>query len=92
MSEPAWMQKISNTSVCNFFYAWFVVYAVLFALAVALAIGTFFSMKKLGAVEIALNLQVVLTSLIAGSFMMFHYIVCDRALLPLAEATKTKPF
>jgi len=80
------MQKISNESVCTFFYAWFVVYAVFFALALVLVIGTFFTAKKLGAAGIAMGLQSVLTMLIAGSFMMFHYMVCDRALL----SAKTK--
>jgi hypothetical protein len=79
--EPSWMQKISNESVCNFFYAWFVVYAVFFALALVLAVGTLFMAKKLGVAGIAIALQSVLMMLIAGSFMMFHYMVCDRALL-----------
>jgi uncharacterized membrane-anchored protein YitT (DUF2179 family) len=82
--EPAWMQKISNESVCNFFYAWFVVYAVFFAIALVLVVVTFFMAKKLGAAGIAMGLQSVLTMLIAGSFMMFHYMVCDRALLAKA--------
>jgi len=79
--EPAWMQSISNESVCGFFYGWFIVYAVFFALALLLVVGTFFTAKKLGAAGIAMGLQSVLTMLIAGSFMMFHYMVCDRALL-----------
>lgn len=83
--EPAWMQKISNASVCNFFYAWFVVYAVFFVFAIVSVIGTFLTVKKFGALEIALSVQSVLTMLIAGSFMMFHYMVCDRALLPAGK-------
>jgi hypothetical protein len=84
--EPAWMQSISNESVCGFFYGWFVVYAIFFALALLLVVGTFFTAKKLGAAGIAMGLQSVLTMAIAGSFMMFHYMVCDRALL--AKASK----
>ena len=79
--EPNWMKSISNESVCGFFYGWFIVYAVFFSLALLLVIGTFLTAKKLGAAGIAMGLQSVLTMLIAGSFMMFHYMVCDRALL-----------
>lgn len=82
------MQKISNESVCGFFYAWFIVYAVFFALALVLVIGTFLTAKKLGAAGIAMGLQSVLTMLIAGSFMMFHYMVCDRALLSAKAPAK----
>jgi len=83
--EPAWMQKISNENVCSFFYAWFVVYAVFFTIAIVVAVWTFFMAKKLGAAGIAMAVNSVLTMLIAGSFMMFHYMVCDRALLTPAK-------
>lgn len=90
MSEPTWMQKFSNENVCNFFYFWFVVYAIIFALAVLLSIGTLFSLKKLGPYEIILSLQSVIGALIAGAFMMFHYMVCNRALLTPAASQEHK--
>jgi hypothetical protein len=90
MSEPTWMQKFSNENVCNFFYFWFVVYAIIFALAVLLSIGTLFSLKKLGPYEIILSLQSVIGALIAGAFMMFHYMICNRALLTPAASQEHK--
>jgi hypothetical protein len=92
MAEPEWMQKISNTTVCNFFYFFFILYAVFAVLALVLTIGTFITAKKLGAAGIAMGLQSVLTLLIATSFMAFHYLVCDRALLPLAAEKPNEPF
>ena len=92
MAEPEWMQKISNATVCNFFYAWFVVYAVIFVLAFLSLIGTSFLVKKMGPAGIALSVQAVITTLIAGSFMMFYYIICNRALLPLMNAKPHEPF
>jgi hypothetical protein len=92
MAEPEWMQKISNSTVCNFFYFFFVLYAVFAILALLLVIGTFISAKKLGAAGIAMGLQSVLTFAIATSFMAFHYLVCDRALLPLAAEKPHEPF
>jgi len=84
------MQKFSNENICNFFYFWFVVYAIIFALAVLLSIGTLFSLKKLGPYEIILSLQSVIGALIAGAFMMFHYMVCNRALLTPAASQEHK--
>jgi len=85
MTQPEWMQKIPSSTVCNFFYGWFVVYAVLFSLSVVVLIGTFVFSKKLGPAGIGLGVQSIITSLLAASFMMFHYIICDRALLPLTK-------
>ena len=92
MDEPKWMQKISNKAVCNFFYFWFVLYAVFATLALFLVVGTFFTAKKLGAAGIAMGLQSVLTFAIATSFMAFYYMICDRALLPLAAEKPEEPF
>lgn len=92
MDEPKWMQKISNSTVCNFFYFFFVLYAVFAVLAFVLMIGTFLVAKKLGTAGIIMSVQSVLTLLIATSFMGFHYMVCDRALLPLATAKPEEPF
>jgi hypothetical protein len=79
--EPAWMKNFSNTTVCNFFYVWFVVYAVLAALALLLTFGTFFSIKKFDLAGVMFALQPVITLLLATAFMMFYYIICDRSLL-----------
>lgn len=79
--EPEWMKKFSNTTVCNFFYVWFVVYAVFSLLALVLAVGTFLSVKKLDFAAVMFILQPVLMLLLGTTFMMFYYIICDRALL-----------
>jgi multisubunit Na+/H+ antiporter MnhG subunit len=79
--EPEWMKKFSNNTVCNFFYFWFVVYAVFAVLAFLLTVGTFFSLKKLDFFGFMVVLQPVITLLLATAFMMFYYIICDRTLL-----------
>jgi len=75
------MKKFSNTTVCNFFYVWFVVYAVFSLLALVLAVGTFMSVKKLDFASVMFILQPVLMLLLGTTFMMFYYIICDRALM-----------
>ena len=79
--EPEWMKKFSNITVCNFFYVWFVVYAVFALLALVLAVGTFMSVKKLDFAGVMFILHPVLILLLATTFMMFYYIICDRTLL-----------
>jgi hypothetical protein len=79
--EPEWMKKFSNATVCNFFYVWFVVYAVFAVLALLLAVGTFVSVKKLDFASVMIILQPVLMLGLATAFMMFYYIICDRSLI-----------
>jgi hypothetical protein len=92
MDEPKWMQKISNATVCNFFYFFFVLYAIFTVLALVVMFGTFFAAKKLGTAGIIMSVQSVLTFLLGTSFMAFYYMICDRALLPLAAAKPQEPF
>lgn len=85
--EPEWMKKFSNTTVCNFFYVFFVVYAVFSLLALVLAVGTFMSVKKLDFAGVMFILQPVLILLLSTTFMMFYYIICDRSLLTKVSET-----
>ena len=66
------------------------IYAIIFGLAVFVSIGTLLSLKKLGPYGIILSLQSVIGALIAGAFMMFHYMVCNRALLTPAAGPEQK--
>ena len=92
MNQPTWMQQISNSTVCNFFYFFFILYAVIFVFSLILVVGTLLSLKKFGPMEISLSVQTLVTTFIAGSFMMFYYIICDRALMPLKNAKPDEPF
>ena len=75
------MKQIPSESICNFFYFFFIVYAVLFVLSILATIGVFTFTKKLGAAGIAIGLQGVIMTIIPGVFTLFYYIICDRALL-----------
>jgi hypothetical protein len=79
--EAEWMKQIPSESICNFFYFFFIVYAVLFVLSILATIGVFTFTKKLGAAGIAIGLQGVIMTIIPGVFTLFYYIICDRALL-----------
>lgn len=81
---PEWMNQIPNYAICNFFYAFYVVYAVIFALAVLQIVYIFAVVKKfdlsngimLGSGFFTMALALILT--------LFHYLVCDRALMDKA--------
>ena len=79
--EPAWMRKISSPAICNFFYFFYVVYAVLFALSLLFTIGLFTYSKNMGKVGIVMGFQALFTTALGGVLMLFYYLICDRALI-----------
>jgi hypothetical protein len=79
--EPEWTKAISSTSICNIFYAFFVINATIFVLSVLTTIGIFSYGKNMGNFGMILGIQSILSSLIAGIVTLSYYLVCDRALL-----------
>lgn len=92
--EPAWTKKISSTTICNFFYVFFMVYAGIFVLSVLMTVGVLTSTKLKGSLGLALGTQAILTTLIGGTMMLFYYLICDRALLtkPTEKANSLEAF
>ena len=80
--EPEWSKQIPNVSVCNFFYALAVVYAIFvilglvsYAYGVSMMKGLSIPMKLLISLMYSFGALVVLT------FYFFMYLLCDRSLL-----------
>jgi hypothetical protein len=86
--EPNWTKSIPSETICNFFYFFFVVYAVIFTLSILMTIGVLTSTKLRGTLGLALGMQALLTTFIGGTMMLFYYLVCDRALLAKQPATE----
>ena len=79
--EAEWMKSIKNSTICTFFYWFYVVYAVIFALAVISLVVILFNFKKLGAAGLALGFQAVLMTAVGAALTLSYYLMCDRALL-----------
>jgi hypothetical protein len=86
--EPDWTKAIPSTTVCNFFYAFFILYAVFFALSLLLTVGGLVGMKKMGPAGFYIGFQGLLMTGIAGTMMLFYYLICDRALLATKVASE----
>jgi hypothetical protein len=90
--EPAWMRNITNPMICNFFFGFYVVYAVLFAISLLFTIGLFTYSKKMGSMGFVLGFQALFTTAIGGTLMLFYYLICDRALIQKAVADVKEKF
>ena len=73
--EPQWTRQISSTTVCDWFYIFFIFNAIF----VALLVFTIFSGLK-GGVRARL-IQVLPAAIIGAVNVLFWYLMCDRALL-----------
>jgi len=76
--EPGWTKNIPNSTICNFFYVFYIVYAILFVISLLFTVGLLSYSKKIG---IAVGLQALLTTALGGVLMLFYYLICDRALI-----------
>ena len=82
MGEPEWTQSISSNSVCNWYYFFFVVGAIVAALALIAFVGAVAGvMKASRGITIAFAFGYLLQAIIATIGALFAYLVCDRALL-----------
>jgi hypothetical protein len=85
--EANWMKAIPSSTICNFFYVFFVLYAVILALAVLGFVGIAVSPKLSKALSVPNSLGLTVGALLAGTQMLFFYLICSRSLL---EVTKTR--
>ena len=81
--EPQWANKISNSLICNYFYIFFVIFAVWAALALFGGLMIFASRSKMTfGMLIAVIINVLLSFGISATTALFLYLICDRALKP----------
>jgi len=76
--EPSWTKQISSEQVCSFFYAFAIIYAVIGVLSVLSIV--FISKLPLNFRLFGLS-YCILTSSLAFITALFHYLICERALL-----------
>lgn len=82
MEAPKWTENISNNVLCNYFYIFFVVFSVWAAISLVGGIWVFASTKMPFGVLMAFALNLLLTFGISATTALFHYLICERALMP----------
>jgi hypothetical protein len=77
-SEPAWMQKIDNSSLCNWFYAIYILQVIMLFTVV---FGIAYAAVNMPKVLTNSNMFFVLIhSLVITANTLFLYLICDRSL------------
>ncbi len=85
--EPKWTDKISSTVVCNYFYAFFLVFAVWAALSLLGGVWVFATTKMSFGMLIGVLFNILLSFGISATSALFLYLICDRALKPSAASS-----
>jgi len=80
--EPNWTKQISSGLICDTYYSFFVVYAVIFVFALINGAITMFYMKGMNPMmKLGLFLLNGILSAVVVTLMLFMYLMCDRSLL-----------
>ena len=61
------MKQIPSESICNFFYAFFVIYSVIAVLALVATLGFFGMAKKLGGYGVGAGIGYLFAMVLAGT-------------------------
>ena len=77
-----WTDKISDNVLCNYFYVFFVIFAVLAALSLVGGIWIFSTTKMTFGILIAFIFNILLSFGISATSALFFYLICERALKP----------
>lgn len=86
--EPDWSKQIPSDIVCNFFYVFFVIYAIILAVAVVGFIGAFVSVKLPKSLLMINGFTAFIAAALATTQFLFFYLICDRALTPGSPVKK----
>ncbi|NBO70527.1 MAG: hypothetical protein EBU66_05510 [Bacteroidetes bacterium] len=80
--EPHWMQVISNATVCNWFYIFFLVYAALIIMLVVSILITLTNKAARQNLTFPYIVGGTVSLIVATTQFLFFYILCDRSLKP----------
>ena len=79
------MKAIPSSTICNFFYFFFVLYAIILGISVLGFVGVAVSPKLSKALSVPNTMSLLLVSVLAATQMLFFYLICSRSLLEVKE-------
>lgn len=83
-SSPDWTNAIADSTLCGYFYVFFIIFSVLAGLSVLSAIYMFATTKITGGLVLAVLLAKLINFGISATAALFLYLICERALKPSA--------
>ena len=87
-SAPEWTNTIQDSTLCGFFYIFFIAYSVIAAITLLGGLWVFFGSKMSGSQLFTSMFSVMLSLIISGTAALFLYLICERALQPKQKPSK----
>ncbi len=92
MEHPKWTDKIPSSVICNYFYIFFLVFAVWAGLSLLGGVWVFATTKMGFGMLIAVLFNILLSFGISATSALFLYLICERALKPSAAQAQQQTF
>jgi hypothetical protein len=89
-SKGDWTDAIASSTICNYFYIFFVVYSVFAAISLIGGIGIFATTKMSGGQLFGMIFNIILSFGLAATSALFFYLMCERALKPAMESQQAR--
>ena len=86
MSANQWTDVISDNVLCTYFYIFFVIFAVWAALSLIGGVWIYATTKITIGVLVGLIFNILLSFGISATSALFLYLICERALKPMARS------
>lgn len=90
MPAPEWTDKIPDNLLCNYFYVFFIIFAVWAALSLLGGVWIFASTKMSLGLLVGVIFNILLSFGISATSALFLYLICERALKPSLQASKVR--
>jgi hypothetical protein len=88
MNAPEWTDKISDKTLCGYFYIFFIIFSIWAALSLLGGVWVFATTKMAFSMLIGVMINILLSFGISATSALFLYLICERALKPSAAAQK----
>ncbi len=88
MNPPQWTDKISDMVLCNYFYVFFIIFAVWAGISFLGGVWLFFTTKLGFGTLLLFAFNILLSFGISATSALFLYLICERALKPSAAASQ----
>ncbi len=90
MNAPEWTDKISDNTLCGYFYVFFIIFSVWAGLSLLGGVWIFVTSKlSLGAL-ISIIFNIILSFGISATSALFLYLICERSLKPEMKKQEKK--
>ncbi len=84
------MKNIKSETICNFFYFFYIFYAVIAVLTVLGLVGILAMIPMSRGLKMVFGFQNLVVFVLAATAALFHYLICERALLAVGGAQKVR--